>query len=68
MTWTILIVVLVMAIAATKLVRHSLTLLAAATSITILAWLLIGHSSDQGLDHEANNGGSRASPTSRVIP
>jgi hypothetical protein len=68
MTWTVLIVVLVMAFAATKLARHSLTLLAMAASITVLVWLLIGRPSDHALDREAHNGGSHASPTSRVIP
>jgi hypothetical protein len=60
--------VLVMAIAATKLLRHSLTLLAVAAAIIALTWLLIGRPSDHAFDREAHNGGSRASPTSRVIP
>jgi hypothetical protein len=64
MTWPILIVVLVMAIAATRLVRHSLSLIAVAASITVLAWLLIGRPSDNALDREAHNGGSRGSATS----
>lgn len=68
MTWTILILVLVMAFTATKLARHSFTLLAAAASITMLVWLLIGRPSDHPHDREAQNGGSRASLTSRVIP
>ncbi len=68
MTWTILIVVLVMAIAATKLARHSLTLLALAASIAVLAWFLIGRSSDRAFDREAHNDGSRANLPSRVIP
>jgi hypothetical protein len=68
MTWTIFIVVLVMAFTATKLARHSFTLLAMAVSITILVWLLIGRPSDHSRDREAHNGGSRAGPTSRVIP
>jgi hypothetical protein len=64
MTWPILILVLVMAIAATRLVRHSLGLIAVAASITVLVWLLVGHPSDHALDREAHNGGSRASATS----
>jgi hypothetical protein len=68
MTWTILILVLVMAVAVTKLARHSLTLFAVAAAIAVLAWLLIGHPSHHAFDLEAHNGGSRASPTSRVIP
>jgi hypothetical protein len=68
MTWTIFILVLVMAIAVTKLARHSLTLLAVAAAIAVLAWLLIGGPSDHAFDREAHNGGSRASPTSRVVP
>jgi len=68
MTWTILIMVLVMAMAATKLARHSLTLLAMAASITALVWFLMSRPSDHALDREAHNGGSRANLTSRVIP
>jgi hypothetical protein len=68
MTWTILILVLVMAIAVTKLARHALTLFAVTAAITVLAWLLIGRPSDHAFDREAHNGGSRASPTLRVIP
>jgi len=67
MTWTILIVVLVMAMAATKLARHSLTLLAMAASISALVWFLM-NSPDRALDREAHNGGSHATPASRVIP
>jgi len=67
MTWTVLIVVLVMAIAATKLARHSLTLLAMAASITVLVWILISRPSDHAVDREAHNG-SHTNLTSRVIP
>jgi hypothetical protein len=68
MTWTILIVVLVMAMAATKLARHSLTLLAMAASISALVWFLMNSPPDRALDREAHNGGSHATPASRVIP
>jgi len=43
-------------------------LLAVAASITILVWLLMARPSDPPHDREARNGGSHASPTSRVIP
>jgi len=66
MTWTILI--LVMVIAATKIARHSLTLIAMAAAIAVLVWLLIGRPSDRALDREAHNGDPRASLTSRAIP
>jgi len=59
---------MVMVIAATKLVRHSLTLFAVAAMITVLGWLLIGRPSDHAVDREAHNGGPRASLTSRAIP
>jgi len=65
MTWTIFTVVLVMAIAASRLARHSITLIAMAASIAVLIWLLIGRPSDHALDREAHNSGSRANPTSR---
>lgn len=68
MTWTILIVVLVMAMAATKFARHSLTLLAMAASITALVWVLMSRPSDHAVDREARNGGTQTSLTSRVIP
>ncbi len=60
--------VALVAVAATKLARHSLNLLAMAASITLLVWLLIGRPSDHDHEREAHNGGSRANVTSRVIP
>jgi len=63
MTWTaLLILVLVMAIAASKLARHSFTILAALATITALVWLLAGRAPDPP------PGGSRASLTSRATP
>jgi hypothetical protein len=67
MTWTILIVILVMAFAATKLARHSLTLFAVVVAVTVLAWHLIGRSSDHASNQEAHNG-SRTPLASRLIP
>ena len=46
----------------------ALCVIAVAVSITILVWLLIGRPSDHPRDREAQNGGSRAGLTSRVIP
>jgi len=68
MTWTIFIVLLVTAFTATKLARHSFTLLAVAFSISILVWLLTGRPSDNPRDREAHNNGSRSNFTSRVVP
>jgi hypothetical protein len=62
MTWTVLILVLVMAIAASKLVRHSLTVLAAITTIVALVWVLAGHG------HDPSPTASRASLTSSATP
>jgi hypothetical protein len=68
MTWTILILALVMAFTATKLARHSFTMLAAAAAIIVLSWILVGRPSNHALDREAHNGSSRAGLTSRLIP
>jgi hypothetical protein len=62
MSWTALVLILVMAIAASKLVRHSLTVLAAIATIGALFWVLIGHPPD------APSRGSRESFTSRATP
>jgi hypothetical protein len=62
MTWTALILLLVMAIAASKFVRHSLAVLAAIATIVALVWVLAGRAPDPPL------GGSRASLTSRNAP
>ena len=60
MTWTLLILVLVMAIAASKLVRHSLAVFAAIATIVALVWMLA--------DHAPERGGARANLTSRSTP
>ena len=57
MTWTAFILVLVMAIAASKLARHSLTMLAGVASIAALVWFLVGHPADpepHGSSSQAN--------------
>jgi hypothetical protein len=63
MTWTpVLVLILAMAIAASKLVRHSLRVLAAMATIVALVWFLAGHAPDPP------PGGPRASLTSRTTP
>ena len=60
MTWTLLILVLVMAVAASKLVRHSLAVFAAIATIVALVWVLAGHAPEPS--------GARANLTSRSTP
>ena len=62
MSWAALILILVMVIAGSKLVRHSLALLAAIASIVALAWLLTAHAPAPRVS------GSHASLTSRTMP
>jgi hypothetical protein len=65
MTWTALIVILVIVIAGSKLARHSLTVLAAMASILALVWLLAAP--DRPRDPEQRGSGSHASLTSRTV-
>jgi hypothetical protein len=62
MTWAILILILVMVIAGSKLVRHSLALLTAIALIAALVWALEGRAPQPG------GSASHASLTSRTVP
>jgi amino acid permease len=62
MTWTAIVLILVMMVAGSKLARHSLTALAAMASIGALVWFLAAHTP------EPHPGASHASLTSRPVP
>jgi hypothetical protein len=62
MTWTAIVLILVMMVAGSKLARHSLTALAAIASIGALVWFLAVHTP------EPRRGAAHASLTSRAVP